>query len=134
MHYVKQDGQAVFKFAVRKSGEICRRLLDRHGVDPSQLDLFVSHQANRRIIEAAAEGRFVLAVTNGGVPIPPEAREMLFQPFFRGMVRPSQQGLGLGLFIVNEIARAHDGSVEVESTEEFTRFTFSMPLVREPQG
>jgi 3-oxoacyl-[acyl-carrier-protein] synthase-3 len=55
MHYVKQDGQAVFKFAVRKSGEICRRLLDRHGVDPSQLDLFVSHQANRRIIEAAAE-------------------------------------------------------------------------------
>ena len=35
MHYVKQDGQAVFKFAVRKSGEICRRLLDRHGVDPS---------------------------------------------------------------------------------------------------
>ena len=32
MHYVKQDGQAVFKFAVRKSGEICRRVLDRHGV------------------------------------------------------------------------------------------------------
>jgi 3-oxoacyl-[acyl-carrier-protein] synthase-3 len=55
LHYVKQDGQAVFKFAVRKSGEICRRVLDRHGVDPSQLDLFVSHQANRRIIQAAAE-------------------------------------------------------------------------------
>jgi 3-oxoacyl-[acyl-carrier-protein] synthase-3 len=55
MHYVKQDGQAVFKFAVRKSGEICRRLLDREGIDPSQLDLFVSHQANRRIIQAAAE-------------------------------------------------------------------------------
>ena len=55
MHYVKQDGQAVFKFAVRKSGEICRRVLDRHGVDPSQLDLFVSHQANRRIIQAAAD-------------------------------------------------------------------------------
>jgi 3-oxoacyl-[acyl-carrier-protein] synthase-3 len=55
MHYVKQDGQAVFKFAVRKSGEICRRLLDRHRIHPSQLDLFVSHQANRRIIQAAAE-------------------------------------------------------------------------------
>ena len=55
MHYVKQDGQAVFKFAVRKSGEICRRLLDRYGIDPSQLDLFVSHQANRRIIQAAAD-------------------------------------------------------------------------------
>jgi 3-oxoacyl-[acyl-carrier-protein] synthase-3 len=54
-HYVKQDGQAVFKFAVRKSEEICRRVLDRHGIDPSQLDLFVSHQANRRIITAVAE-------------------------------------------------------------------------------
>ena len=55
LHYVKQDGQAVFKFAVRKSEEICRRVLDRHGVSPEDLDLFVSHQANRRIISAAAE-------------------------------------------------------------------------------
>jgi 3-oxoacyl-[acyl-carrier-protein] synthase-3 len=54
-HYVKQDGHAVFKFAVRKSEEICRRVLDRHGIDPSQLDLFVSHQANRRIITAVGE-------------------------------------------------------------------------------
>jgi 3-oxoacyl-[acyl-carrier-protein] synthase-3 len=45
----------VFKFAVRKSEEICRRVLERNHVDPSQLDLFVSHQANRRIITAAAE-------------------------------------------------------------------------------
>jgi 3-oxoacyl-[acyl-carrier-protein] synthase-3 len=55
MHYVKQDGQAVFKFAVRKSEEICRRLLDRNGLDVPAIDLFVSHQANRRIINAAAE-------------------------------------------------------------------------------
>jgi 3-oxoacyl-[acyl-carrier-protein] synthase III len=55
MHYVKQDGQAVFKFAVRKTEEISRRLLERNGLEPSQLDLFVSHQANRRIIIAAAE-------------------------------------------------------------------------------
>lgn len=55
MHYVKQDGQAVFKFAVRKTEEICRRILERNGIDPSQIDLFVSHQANRRIITAAAE-------------------------------------------------------------------------------
>ena len=54
-HYVKQDGQAVFKFAVRKTEEICRRVLDEHKIDPSQIDLFVSHQANRRIIQAAAE-------------------------------------------------------------------------------
>jgi 3-oxoacyl-[acyl-carrier-protein] synthase-3 len=55
MHYVKQDGAVVFKFAVRKTEEISRRLLDRHGMDPSQIDLFVSHQANRRIIEASTE-------------------------------------------------------------------------------
>jgi 3-oxoacyl-[acyl-carrier-protein] synthase-3 len=55
LHYVKQDGQAVFKFAVRKSEEICRRVLERNGMDPNQLDLFVSHQANRRIITAVAD-------------------------------------------------------------------------------
>jgi 3-oxoacyl-[acyl-carrier-protein] synthase-3 len=55
LHYVKQDGQAVFKFAVRKSEEICRRVLDRNGINPTELDLFVSHQANRRIIAAVAD-------------------------------------------------------------------------------
>jgi 3-oxoacyl-[acyl-carrier-protein] synthase-3 len=45
----------VFKFAVRKTEEISRRLLERNGLDPSEIDLFVSHQANRRIITAAAE-------------------------------------------------------------------------------
>jgi len=55
LHYVKQDGQAVFKFAVRKTEEIARRLLERNNLDVSQLDLFVSHQANRRIITAAAD-------------------------------------------------------------------------------
>jgi 3-oxoacyl-[acyl-carrier-protein] synthase-3 len=55
LHYVKQDGQTVFKFAVRKTDEISRRLLGRNGLEPSDLDLFVSHQANRRIISAAAE-------------------------------------------------------------------------------
>ncbi len=56
LHYVKQDGQAVFKFAVRKSGRdlpAAARAQRRRSVD--SLDLFVSHQANRRIIEAAAE-------------------------------------------------------------------------------
>jgi 3-oxoacyl-[acyl-carrier-protein] synthase-3 len=54
LHYVKQDGQTVFKFAVRKTEEISRRLLAKTGTDPKDVDLFVSHQANRRIIEAAA--------------------------------------------------------------------------------
>ena len=72
--------------------------------------------------------RLTKNVSNGGVPIPPAARAQLFQPFFRGAVRRSQQGLGLGLFIVNEIAKGHGGSMDVASTEQETRFTFSMPL------
>jgi len=55
LHYVKQDGQTVFKFAVRKTEEIARRLLDRNGLGPADIDLFVSHQANRRIIMSATE-------------------------------------------------------------------------------
>jgi 3-oxoacyl-[acyl-carrier-protein] synthase III len=55
LHYVKQDGQTVFKFAVRKTEEISRRLLERNGLAPADLDLFVSHQANRRIIQAATQ-------------------------------------------------------------------------------
>jgi 3-oxoacyl-[acyl-carrier-protein] synthase-3 len=55
LHYVKQDGQTVFKFAVKKTEEISRRLLDRNGIKPCEIDLFVSHQANRRIIEASTE-------------------------------------------------------------------------------
>jgi len=55
LHYVKQDGQTVFKFAVKKNQEITMALLERNGIAGSDLDLFVSHQANRRIIEAAAQ-------------------------------------------------------------------------------
>ena len=55
LHFVKQEGQAVFKFAVRNTGEICERILQRNGVTAANLDLFVSHQANRRIIMSAAE-------------------------------------------------------------------------------
>ncbi|HEY7473603.1 MAG TPA: beta-ketoacyl-ACP synthase III [Vicinamibacterales bacterium] len=55
LHYVKQDGQTVFKFAVKMTEEISRRILERNRLTLDDLDLFVSHQANRRIIEASAE-------------------------------------------------------------------------------
>ncbi len=55
LHYVKQDGAAVFKFAVRNTEEVCRRLLERNNLSGKDVDLFVSHQANRRIIKSAAE-------------------------------------------------------------------------------
>jgi len=55
LHYVKQDGPTVFKFAVRNTGEICGRLLQRNNLTGDDLDLFVSHQANKRIIMSVAE-------------------------------------------------------------------------------
>ncbi len=55
LHFVKQDGQAVFRFAVRKTEEMCRRLLERNHLQASDIELLVSHQANRRIILSAAE-------------------------------------------------------------------------------
>jgi 3-oxoacyl-[acyl-carrier-protein] synthase-3 len=54
MHYVHQDGQAVFKYAVRKMAEASEGLLSRNGFKVSDVDLFVPHQANRRIITSCA--------------------------------------------------------------------------------
>jgi 3-oxoacyl-[acyl-carrier-protein] synthase III len=55
MHYVHQDGQAVFKFAVRKQTELCEKLLKRNGLQGKDIDAFIPHQANRRIIMATAD-------------------------------------------------------------------------------
>jgi 3-oxoacyl-[acyl-carrier-protein] synthase-3 len=55
MHFVHQDGQQVFKFAVRKMYEVCKDLLDRNGFSARDVDVMIPHQANRRIITAAAD-------------------------------------------------------------------------------
>jgi 3-oxoacyl-[acyl-carrier-protein] synthase III len=55
LHYVKQEGQTVFKFAVRNTEEACARILRRNNLSAGCIDLMVSHQANRRIILSAAE-------------------------------------------------------------------------------
>ncbi len=55
MHFVHQDGQAVFKYAVRKMGEACEKVLARNGVSAGDIDCFIPHQANQRIISATAE-------------------------------------------------------------------------------
>ena len=72
---------------------------------------------------------FELSVANLCEPIPPESIDRLFQPFSRASARSGQQGLGLGLYIASVIARAHEGSIEVESSTAETRFTFRMPMV-----
>jgi 3-oxoacyl-[acyl-carrier-protein] synthase-3 len=55
LHYVHQEGQQVFKYAVRKMYEICRDLLERNHLTARDLAVMIPHQANRRIITATAE-------------------------------------------------------------------------------
>jgi 3-oxoacyl-[acyl-carrier-protein] synthase-3 len=55
LHYVHQDGQQVFKYAVKKMYEVCSGLLARNGLSQKDVDLLIPHQANRRIITATAE-------------------------------------------------------------------------------
>jgi signal transduction histidine kinase len=91
----------------------------------------VTHGSRDKPIVASAtteDGIFELSVTNAGDPIPPATMTQLFQPFFRGTVKKSLQGLGLGLFIASEIARAHGGTLEVTSVDGETRFSFRMPI------
>ena len=85
-----------------------------------------------RLHADTSDGALTIWVANGGAAIAPAAMERLFQPFFRGEVRASQQGLGLGLHIASEIAKAHGGTITVASSDTETRFTFRMPLDPDP--
>jgi sigma-B regulation protein RsbU (phosphoserine phosphatase) len=94
----------------------------------------LTHGASTKPVVVHAEtrdGSFELWVANSGEPIPEAAMDKLFEPFFRGNSHASRQGLGLGLglYIASQIAKAHGGSLTVNSTAEETRFTFNMPLV-----
>jgi 3-oxoacyl-[acyl-carrier-protein] synthase III len=66
LHVVKQDGGQVFKYAVRRMYETCRDLLARNGLTSDDISVMIPHQANRRIIEAAAER---LGISTGKVLI-----------------------------------------------------------------
>lgn len=55
LHYVKQEGQQVYKFAVQKMFDSCKTLLDRHGLTAKDVKLLIPHQANRRIITSTAD-------------------------------------------------------------------------------
>jgi 3-oxoacyl-[acyl-carrier-protein] synthase-3 len=55
MHYIHQDGKNVFKYAVKKMSEMTERILAKNNLTGKDIDCFISHQANRRIIMATAE-------------------------------------------------------------------------------
>lgn len=74
-----------------------------------------------------AENEFVLSVSNSAKQISEETMERLFQPFSRGDIKPGQKGLGLGLYIASEIAKAHDGTLTVCCTEGEICFSLQIP-------
>jgi sigma-B regulation protein RsbU (phosphoserine phosphatase) len=112
-------------------------LTQRVNCDPIRFAQMVSNLLGNALIHGAAgqpvridaatkNGELEVAVINSGMAIAPQTMERLFQPFFRGEVRASLQGLGLGLHIASEIAAAHGGRLSVQSSDEETRFTFRM--------
>ncbi len=91
----------------------------------------MTHGDRKKPIEIGAtttRGRLELWVANSGEPISDEGEDDTVSALFRGEVRSSQQGLGLGLYIASEIARVHGGKLSVNSHESETRFTLTMPL------
>ncbi len=93
----------------------------------------INHGDPERPVEVEArttDGCFEMTVANAGEPIPETVLARIFEPFSRGTVQPSREGMGLGLYIANQIALAHSGSLEVRSIQDETRFTFRMPLER----
>jgi len=120
--------------------EIVSRIVEPVDCDRGRIGQLLSNLVGNALTHGAADlpirvsamtngTSLELWVANGGTPISKNAMARLFHPFFRGEVRVDQEGLGLGLHIASEIARAHDGVLMVTSDPQETRFTFSMPLV-----
>ncbi|HTD95079.1 MAG TPA: GAF domain-containing sensor histidine kinase [Chitinophagaceae bacterium] len=80
-------------------------------------------------VEASTrENKFILSIANASDKIQDETLQRLFLPYSRGKKSGSHEGLGLGLYIASEIARAHGGAIQVQSSDEEIEFTVSMPL------
>jgi len=76
------------------------------------------------------DGKFVLSVSNEGQDLAPEIIGQLFKPYWRAASRSGSEGLGLGLYIVDQIARAHGGKIDVTSSAGRTAFTFTLDNVQ----
>lgn len=80
------------------------------------------------VLATCANDRFFMSVTNEGPALPPQVASQLFKPFWRAPASGPHEGLGLGLYIVSEIARSHQGTVDVASLDGKVCFTFAMPV------
>lgn len=79
-------------------------------------------------VRAAIEGAtFVLEVVNEGPELAPAVIGQLFKPYWRATTRTGDEGMGLGLYIVDQIARGHGATVKVTSQDGRTRFALAMP-------
>lgn len=87
------------------------------------------------ILDGTELSEVTMAVQNSGAPIPAHTLSMLFDPLSRGTAQETGPGdesatganMGLGLYVVQEIVKAHGGTVEVASNESFTRFCLRLP-------
>ncbi|WP_316794109.1 PAS domain-containing sensor histidine kinase [Pedobacter frigoris] len=104
--------------------------------DPARFSQLVSNLLANAITHGSSDAPVLLkatvnkdfweiAVSNQGKPIPKEAMPYLFHPFHREDSQASQNGLGLGLYIASEIAKAHNGTLTVKSDATETCFTFT---------
>lgn len=124
-----------------------RQLVHRHDedgscfIDPDRLSQLVGNlvanattygDAERPVTVTSAihAGDVRVAVHNWGSPIPPDRIEKIFEPMVRGDVKGQSRSVGLGLYIVGEIVKAHGGDISVRSSlETGTTFTASFPAL-----
>jgi PAS domain S-box-containing protein len=106
--------------------------------DASRLGQVVANLVGNAIAHGAADSPVTvrmssnddgarIAVSNRGPTIPVEALTKLFEPFWQGSTRTSKRGLGLGLFIAQQIVEAHGGDITVRSQNDQTTFTVRLP-------
>jgi signal transduction histidine kinase len=89
----------------------------QHGAKREPIAVLLRHTATA----------FTITVRNSGDPIPGHVLSRLFQPFYRASAGEAHRGLGLGLYIVSEIAKAHVGTVRASSDRDGTEFTVTFP-------